>query len=102
MAFVSHAPQVLASALAAAARDAVGNDGVACAGRGFADMTRLAGSASSVWRDILATNADFVQEALGAIARTLPADAAALADASVIDRLFARANAARAEVDARP
>lgn len=102
MAYVSHAPQVLASALAAAARDAVGDDGVACAGRGFADMTRLAAGAASVWRDILATNADFVHEALGAIAGTLPPDAAALASAPVVDRLFARANAARARVDVRP
>lgn len=102
MAYVSHAPQLLASALAAAAREAVGDDGLACGGRGFADMTRLAASAASVWRDILATNADFVREALDAITRTLPPDAAALANAAGVDRLFARANEARARLDARP
>ena len=79
----------------------MGDAGLASGGRGFADMTRLASSAAGVWRDILATNADFVHEAITAITGRLPNDAAALADAGVVDGLFARANAARARFDAR-
>ena len=44
--------------------DAVGPDGLALAGRGLADTTRLAGSPPDIWRDIAATNADQIGPAL--------------------------------------
>ena len=44
--------------------DAVGPDGLALAGRGLADTTRLAGSPPDIWRDIAATNADRIGPAL--------------------------------------
>ena len=64
MAFVSHLPQLTASALMDAVGGAVGNAGLAVAGRGLADTTRLAASPADVWRDICATNADVISTAL--------------------------------------
>ncbi len=93
MAHVSHAPQVVSTALMAASGEAVGPDGVAWAGRGFADMTRLASSSSDVWQGILETNADFIAEALGGIAEKLPTSSQALLDAPAVRDLFDRARA---------
>jgi prephenate dehydrogenase len=92
MAYVSHLPQLLASALMSVAGDAVGAQGLASAGQGFADMTRLAASHPDVWRGILSTNADYVAEAVRTLIDRLPADAPALADVTAIDALFRRAN----------
>jgi prephenate dehydrogenase len=64
VAFLSHLPQIAASALMQVVGDAVGPDGLAFAGRGLADTTRLAGSPADIWRDIAATNADQIGAAL--------------------------------------
>jgi prephenate dehydrogenase len=64
LAFLSHLPQLTASALMQVVGDAVGQDGLALAGRGLADTTRLASSPSEIWRDIAATNADEIGPAL--------------------------------------
>jgi prephenate dehydrogenase/uncharacterized protein (DUF952 family) len=64
MAFVSHLPQLTASALMDAVGGAVARDGLAVAGRGLMDTTRLASSPADVWRDICATNADAISGAL--------------------------------------
>ncbi len=64
VAFLSHLPQIAASALMQVVGDAVGPDGLALAGRGLADTTRLAGSPPDIWRDIAATNADQIGPAL--------------------------------------
>jgi prephenate dehydrogenase len=105
MAYVSHVPQLLASALMLVAGDAVGDAGLAASGRGFADMTRLASSSADVWHGILTSNADFIAEALSAVAAALPATATDLADTARVDRLLAQAGRWRqrcAEVLARP
>ena len=91
MAYVSHLPQILATALMTTAGNAVGRDGLAAAGPGFADMTRLASSPAEIWRGILASNADFVAEALSAFIAALPS-APALDDAVRIDEMFRQAN----------
>jgi prephenate dehydrogenase len=44
--------------------EAVREDGLALAGRGLVDTTRLAASPPEIWRDIAATNADEIGEAL--------------------------------------
>jgi len=67
MAFLSHLPQLTASALMTVVGDAVGKDGLALAGRGLADTTRLASSPPDIWRDIAATNADEIGPALDAL-----------------------------------
>jgi len=64
LAFLSHLPQLTASALMQVVGDAVGQEGLALAGRGLADTTRLASSPADIWRDITATNADEIGPAL--------------------------------------
>src|SRR5262249_54123549 len=58
LAFLSHLPQLTASALMQVVGDAVGEPGLALAGRGLADTTRLASSPADIWNDVAATNAD--------------------------------------------
>jgi prephenate dehydrogenase len=64
LAFLSHLPQLTASALMHVVGEAVGADGLALAGRGLVDTTRLASSQPEIWKDITATNADEVAIAL--------------------------------------
>ena len=64
LAFLSHLPQLTASALMKVVGDAVGADGLALAGRGLVDTTRLASSPADIWKDIAATNADELKQAL--------------------------------------
>jgi prephenate dehydrogenase len=91
MAFVSHAPQLISCALMAAAGQGVGEGGLALAGRGLADLTRLASSPSDVWQGILATNADYIAEALDAFTRVLPSTLHEVRDPDRIEQLFAEA-----------
>jgi prephenate dehydrogenase len=67
VAFLSHLPQLTASALMQVVGESVGADGLALAGRGLADTTRLASSPPGIWADIAATNADQIGPALDAL-----------------------------------
>lgn len=67
MAYVSHLPQIAASALMGVTGREVGARGLALAGGGLNDTTRLASSSASVWRDICATNPDAIGAALDAL-----------------------------------
>jgi len=67
LAFLSHLPQLTASALMQVVGDSVGQDGLALAGRGLADTTRLASSPPDIWKDIASTNADEIGPALDAL-----------------------------------
>lgn len=71
LAFLSHLPQLTASALMQVVGDAVREDGLELAGRGLADTTRLASSPADIWRDIAATNADEIAPALDALIAVL-------------------------------
>lgn len=74
MAVVSHLPQLLSSALAAAAREQPDADALLdLAGPGYRDMTRLSASSWSMWRDILATNPAPVARALSVLIDKLAA-----------------------------
>jgi prephenate dehydrogenase len=64
LAFLSHLPQLTASALMHVVGSAVGLPGLALSGKGLADTTRLASSPAEIWRDIAATNADEIGPAL--------------------------------------
>lgn len=64
LAFLSHLPQLTASALMHVVGDAVGDAGLELAGRGLIDTTRLASSPAEIWRDIVNTNADEIRPAL--------------------------------------
>jgi prephenate dehydrogenase len=72
-AIVSHLPQLLAVALAGVVRDRTDETGlpVTLAGRGLRDALRLAGSPYSVWRDIILTNSDNLDRALGQLIQSL-------------------------------
>ncbi len=65
-AWVSHLPQMLSTALAAALEDEFGDDPElqAIGGRALREMTRIAGSPYSMWRDIALTNTGNIQDAL--------------------------------------
>jgi prephenate dehydrogenase len=67
VAFLSHLPQLTASALMQVVGDSVGPAGLALAGRGLTDTTRLASSPPGIWADIAATNADQIGPALDAL-----------------------------------
>ena len=71
LAFLSHLPQLTASALMTVVGDAVGAQGLALSGKGLADTTRLASSPAEIWRDITATNADEIGPALDALIAVL-------------------------------
>jgi prephenate dehydrogenase len=88
LAFLSHLPQLTASALMQVVGDAVGHDGLALAGRGLADTTRLASSPADIWRDIAASNADQIGPALDALIAVLQDLRADLADGDRLEEVF--------------
>ena len=101
LAFLSHVPQLAASALMRVVGDAIGEDGLALSGRGLADTTRLASSPADIWRDICATNADEIGAALDALIAELRTVRDGLTDGGTIDRTFDAAARWRAALAAR-
>jgi prephenate dehydrogenase len=67
LAFLSHLPQLTASALMQVVGESVGEGGLSLAGRGLVDTTRLAASPADIWKDVAATNADELAAALDAL-----------------------------------
>lgn len=97
MAYISHLPQLAASAL----MSAVGGgapDGLRLAGRGLVDTTRLASSPASVWRGIAASNRDFITEALDRLIGTLTDLRNDLQQGDVLEKTFQDAGRWRAEL----
>ncbi len=68
VAITSHVPQLLASALLVAAQRAGAS---VAAGPAFAGATRVAGGPEAMWRDIFATNADEIANALADLSSAL-------------------------------
>jgi len=64
VAYLSHLPQLTATALMHLVGERTGVDGLALAGRGLQDTTRLASSPPDIWRDIAATNKDHIARAI--------------------------------------
>jgi prephenate dehydrogenase len=64
LAYLSHLPQLTVSALMHVVGRHAGPEGLALAGRGLRDTTRLASSPAATWRDIAATNADHISAAI--------------------------------------
>jgi prephenate dehydrogenase len=96
LAFLSHLPQLTASALMQVVGDAVGPAGLALAGRGLADTTRLASSPPDIWRDIAATNADEIGPALDAVIALLQDLRRDLPDGDTLTDVFTDAGRWRA------
>lgn len=65
-AWISHLPQMIATALASALREELGDDEAVTqiGGRALREMTRIAHSPYSMWRDIALTNSDNIEDAL--------------------------------------
>jgi prephenate dehydrogenase len=100
VAVVSHLPQVVASALAAVAADAIeatGDAVLAVAGGGFRDTTRIAASDPALWLPILAGNRVAVLEALDAYTDRLRQVRASVAEErwEELEAVLRRASAAR-------
>jgi prephenate dehydrogenase len=72
-AWVSHAPQMISTALAAALVEEFGEEAplLATGGRALREMTRIAGSPYSMWRDIAISNRRNIEEALWKVEQRL-------------------------------
>jgi len=69
MSWLSHAPQLLSTSMAAGISQDIAKNHLHLAGRGFRDMTRIAGSSWGMWKDILETNKKNVEYALETYAK---------------------------------
>ena len=98
MAFLSHLPQLTASALMEVIGSNAGGSALRLAGRGLVDTTRLASSPAETWRDVCATNADTVAEALDQLIARLSELRADLRGGDAVTRVFAEAARWRAEL----
>jgi prephenate dehydrogenase len=98
MAFLSHLPQLAATALMEVIGAAVHGDGLSLAGRGLVDTTRLASSPPDTWVDICATNADRIEEALDALIARLSDIRADLRGGGAVNRIFDEAARWRIEL----
>lgn len=97
VAWASHLPQVVSSALAGALAEA-GRD-PSTLGPGGRDATRLAASPPALWTQILRHNAELLAEPIEAVRRRLDGLAAALeaGDAAAVERWLEEARRWRAE-----
>ncbi|MHC0431268.1 prephenate dehydrogenase [Streptomyces sp. O3] len=100
VAAVSHAPQLVASALAAQLTR-VDADILALAGGGLRDTTRIAGSDARLWSDIFTQNPEAVADVVERVASELAAAARELRDytsdgSATADRLLRLGNDGRA------
>src|SRR5439155_13843301 len=98
LAFLSHLPQLTASALMHVVGEAVGERGLALAGRGLIDTTRLASSPAEIWRDVAATNADEIGPALDQLIESLQALRRDLPDGRRLTDMFTSASRWRARL----
>lgn len=98
MAFLSHLPQLAASALMDVIGSSAGEQGLRLAGRGLVDTTRLASSPPDTWRDVCATNAQAVGEALDVLIDRLSDLRADLQSGEAVTRVFTEAARWRAEL----
>ena len=71
LALISHLPQVTVSAAMHVIGSRAGASGLALAGSGLHDSSRLAGSPPDIWRDILLTNRTNITSAIDALITVL-------------------------------
>src|SRR5581483_5002704 len=91
--FLSHLPQLMSSGLASLIEEKSidGNLPLEIAASGFRDVTRLADSPYSVWRDICLTNSENLRTAIDALIQKLEAIKIHLGDRE-LEREFAAAH----------
>jgi prephenate dehydrogenase len=98
--YLSHLPQLTVTALMHVVGHHVGVEGLALAGRGLRDTTRLASSPVQMWRDVSATNAANIGAALDDLIVALQVVRAQLSEPGPeFERLFASANQWKAALD---
>jgi prephenate dehydrogenase len=66
----------------------VGSEGLALAGNGLVDTTRLAASPPEIWKDIVSTNTDHVGAALDALIGLLKELRKDLPEGDVLTEIF--------------
>ena len=98
MAFLSHLPQLTASALMDVIGSTAGPDGLRLAGRGLVDATRLASSPADTWIDVCATNAPAIGDALDALIARLIELRESLSGGEALPRIFDEAGRWRSEL----
>ena len=98
LAFLSHLPQLTASALMQTVGEAVGEEGLSLAGRGLVDTTRLASSSAEIWKDIATTNADELGVALDTLIAVLTDLREELSDGDRLGEVFLTAARWRARL----
>jgi prephenate dehydrogenase len=98
LAWVSHLPQFLATALSALFQDEFGADADlrAIGGRAMREMTRLGSSPYSMWRDVALSNPEHVEQALLALEQRL-SHLREILRTPALRHEFERANQFRAE-----
>lgn len=102
VAYLSHLPQLAVTALMHVVGESVGDTGLALAGRGLRDTTRLAASPPGIWQDIAATNREHVCDALDALIEVLRhLKAEAQQPAPAFDAIFASAARWKRQLDDR-
>ncbi len=102
VAYLSHLPQLTASALMQVVGEAVGDEALALAGRGLHDTTRLASSPPDIWADITATNADEIGPALDVLIGILSDLRRDLGDGDRLTEVFTEARRWREILSRRP
>jgi prephenate dehydrogenase len=95
---INHLPHLAASALMHMIGERVGDEGLALAGRGLVDTTRLASSPASVWTDVCRTNADQLGEQLDQLIAVLQAMRDGLESETLVAGIFESANEWRARL----
>jgi prephenate dehydrogenase len=97
---ISHLPQLLAVHLVNSLEE-LGDDrehALHLAAGGFRDMTRIASSSFSVWRDIIASNHEEIRRVLGRFAARLEAEPQRLGEEAELASAFERAARTRDEI----
>jgi prephenate dehydrogenase len=99
VAFLSHLPQLVSSALASAIEEKHAAEALALelAASGFRSVTRLAESPYAVWRDICLTNSENIRAALDSLIQKLEAMKLHLSDRE-LEREFKQAQKLRARL----
>jgi prephenate dehydrogenase len=91
LAYLSHLPQLTASALMHVVGEHAGEEGLALSGRGLRDTTRLATSPADIWRDVAATNRDHVARAIDDLIAVLGSMRDDLDRGASVEQVFASA-----------
>jgi prephenate dehydrogenase len=101
LARISHLPQILSTALAAAISQR--NEGLELSGQGLRDMTRIANSDGSLWSEILLSNHDEVLRAISEFTLQLDNVKSAISkrDAKSIEEIFLQGKSGRGKVSGK-